>query len=125
MADKKPSTLRIAGGFFEGIGLRAKLILRLMLDRRVSWWLKLLPVGSLVYLVNPIDIPGPIDDIAVVSLGFYLFVELCPPAVVKEHMDNLKSVVDAKVFDPNTEPEGEVIDAEFHEAPKEHASQKP
>jgi uncharacterized membrane protein YkvA (DUF1232 family) len=122
MADKNSRTLKTTGGVLEQISLRARLILRLMMDRRISFWLKLLPVGSLIYLVNPIDIPGPIDDIAVVSIGLYLFVDLCPPAIVQEHMNNMRSVVNAAAYDPPAD--GEVVDAEFHETPPEDADSK-
>ena len=122
MADKNSRTLKTTGGVFEQISLRARLILRLMMDRRISFWLKLLPVGSLIYLVNPIDIPGPIDDIAVVSMGLYLFVDLCPPAIVQEHMQNMRRVINSAAYDPPAD--SEVVDAEFHETPREDADSK-
>jgi uncharacterized membrane protein YkvA (DUF1232 family) len=64
-------------------------------DRRVSPWAKLIPVGALIYLVSPVDlimgIPGldAVDDITVLWFGGTLFVELCPPEVVKEHVKAL------------------------------------
>lgn len=84
------------GGVLYELGVRLKLILRLMGDRRVSPLLKLLPVGSLVYLLVPDLVIGPIDDAVVIWLGSILFVELCPPEIVQEHMDALRSVVDAE-----------------------------
>jgi hypothetical protein len=84
------------GGFFKDLTLRIKLILRLMGDRRVNPLLKILPLGAVVYLFVPDLVIGPLDDAAVIWLGSYLFVELCPPAVVSEHMRALTSVVDAE-----------------------------
>ncbi len=84
------------GGFFQELGMNLKLIVRLIRDRRVSPLLKLLPVGSLVYLILPDLAPGPIDDAAVIWLGSVLFVELCPADVVQEHRDALHSVVDGE-----------------------------
>jgi hypothetical protein len=84
-----------SGGVFHDIMLRIKLILRLMADRRVSFLLKLLPIGSLVYLIVPDFVPGPFDDAAMIAMLSYLFVELCPKEVVQEHMRALTSVVDA------------------------------
>ncbi len=84
------------GGFFQDLSTRAKLILRLLGDRRVNVFLKLLPIGSVVYLLMPDLAPGPIDDAAVIWLGAYLFVELCPPDVVQEHMRALTSVIDGE-----------------------------
>ena len=49
-----------------------------------------------------------LDDVALVSLGAYLFIEFCPPEVVQEHMKKLTSnmdivegddIVDAEVVD--------------------------
>jgi hypothetical protein len=84
------------GGMLQELGIRLKLILRLMRDGRVSPLLKLLPVGTLAYLIIPDLAIGPIDDAVVIWLGSVLFVELCPPDVVKEHQDALRSVVDAE-----------------------------
>lgn len=92
------------GGFFQDLSTRAKLILRLLGDRRVNVFLKLLPIGSVIYLLMPDLAPGPIDDAAVIWLGAYLFVELCPPDVVQEHMRALTSVIDGEWREM---PEGE------------------
>lgn len=83
-------------GLLYELGIRLKLILRLMADRRVNPLLKLLPVGTLAYLIVPDLVIGPIDDAVVIWLGSVLFVELCPPQIVQEHMDSLRSVVDAE-----------------------------
>ena len=84
------------GGVVQGLSLRIKLILRLMGDRRVSPLIKLLPLASLVYIFVPDLVVGPIDDAAALWLATYLFVELCPPEVVREHMDALTSVVEGR-----------------------------
>lgn len=77
-------------GFIQDIILRAKLIYYLMGDKRISGWLKMLPVGAFVYLISPLDFPlGPIDDAAVIGLASYLFIELCPANVVQEYLQKL------------------------------------
>lgn len=81
-------------GVFHSLSLRVRLVLRLMADRRVNPLFKLIPLGSIAYVLIPDLVLGPLDDAAVVGLAAYLFVELCPPDVVKEHMDRLTSVVD-------------------------------
>jgi hypothetical protein len=86
------------------LGIRLKLILRLMRDGRVSPLLKMLPVGTLAYLLVPDLVIGPLDDAIVIWLGSVLFVELCPPEVVKEHMDALHSVVDAEWREADDSP---------------------
>ena len=60
-------------------------------DNRVSPLLKLLPIGSALYFIIPDLAIGPMDDVAVVWLGTYLFVELCPPEIVEEHMAALRN----------------------------------
>lgn len=99
------------GGFFQDLSVRFKLIFRLMSDRRVSPLIKLLPIGSLVYFLVPDIVPGPVDDAVVIWLGTFAFVELCPPDVVKEHMDSLTGIVDSEWRDPTDEDE--IIDAEY------------
>ena len=114
MNDKNRKIVLPKGGVFNDLANRIKLIIRLMRDPRVNPLLKLLPVGTLVYLINPFDIPGPIDDVAVIWLGTYLFVELCPPEVVQEHMAALKQIVPGEWHDPQADSD-EVVDAEFWE----------
>jgi uncharacterized membrane protein YkvA (DUF1232 family) len=115
MDEKKRSTIMIPQqpGAIRNFLNRTKLIWRLMSDSRVSPWAKLIPIGSLIYLISPIDlimgIPGldAIDDVTVLWLGSTVFVELCPPGVVAEHM---KALTGNKV-----NPQDEVIDAEATE----------
>lgn len=119
MAERKRKDIVIPpkGGTVHELIMRLKLIVRLMGDNRVSPFLKLLPIASLVYLVSPVDlimgIPGvsALDDMAVVSLGAYLFIEFCPPDVVQEHMKKLTSNVDI------VEGRGEVVDGEATDIP--------
>ena len=117
MADNKPKKLMVPqGGMLRDFVLRLKLIGRLMADRRVSFFLKLLPLASLAYLVSPVDLApgvvlpviGVLDDAAVLWIGTNLFVELCSPLIVKEHMNELQSnldeaddVIDAETTDVN------------------------
>jgi uncharacterized membrane protein YkvA (DUF1232 family) len=116
MADKKNRDLMVApqSGVIHDLVVRARLIFRLIGDRRVSIWAKLVPIGALVYVLSPIDlimgIPGldALDDAAVIGLGSYVFIELCPPAVVKEHMKALNSNMDESAGD-------EIVDADATE----------
>ena len=110
-----PKSIRPQGGVFNDLTQYAKLVLRLMGDRRVNPLLKLLPIGSLAYLVIPDLVLGPIDDAAVVWIGTYLFVELCPPDVVSEHRAALHQMIPGEWQDPQQKPEEEIIDAEFRD----------
>jgi uncharacterized membrane protein YkvA (DUF1232 family) len=114
MSKKKRGDLMISskGGMLRDLVLRLKLIVRLMGDKRVNPFLKLIPIGSLIYLISPIDlisgIPGvsALDDVALVSLGAYLFIEFCPPEVVQEHMQKLTSNMDI------VEGDNDIVEAE-------------
>jgi|GEM_PF-312767 len=89
--------------------MRIKLIFRLMGDRRVSPLLKFLPIAAIVYLIVPFDFTlGPLDDAAVLGLAAYLFVELCPDAVVEEHLGRIWRTREARSRHVGTD--GEVVD---------------
>jgi len=111
MANRK-SVVQQKGGVLQEFLKQAKLVSRLIGDRRVNGFLKLIPIASLIYLISPIDlIPGmavplvgALDDAAVVWIGTALFIELCPADVVQEHRDALNAV--------SSGDSGEIIDAE-------------
>lgn len=111
------------GGFINELMIRIKLVFRLMGDSRVNLLYKTIPVASLVYLVLPTDLIPliPVDDALVVWLATYLFVELAPPEVVQEHLDELRRVVQIGWEDAPGQPAADqpgnddVVDAEFKE----------
>ena len=114
MANKKRGDLVVSsgGGMLRDLVLRFKLIVRLMGDNRVNPFIKLIPMASLAYLFFPFDliamVPGvsALDDVALVSLGAYMFIEFCPPDVVEEHMQRLTSNMDT------VSSHDEIVDAE-------------
>lgn len=70
-----------------------KLFSRLAKDPRVSLRAKLLLVLILVYVLVPSDLLpdfflglGELDDLIVAFLGLRLFLRLCPPDVVQQHV---------------------------------------
>jgi uncharacterized membrane protein YkvA (DUF1232 family) len=101
--------------------LRVKLIFRLLGDRRVSPWLKIIPVAGIAYLLSPLDlipdialpIIGELDDAAILWLTNYLFIELCPPNVVQEHVKKLTSNLDI------VDGQDNVVDADSVEVKEE------
>lgn len=109
------------GNLFRDFALRSRLILRLMADGRVNFLLKLLPVGALAYLISPVDfipaavapIIGTADDIAIVWMGLYLFIEMCPPNVVREHLKTLLNNMQDPASETKTSDDAsEIIDGE-------------
>ena len=102
----------IDGNILQDLILRAKLIARLMGDKRVNGLYKLLPWVSIIYLISPIDlisgalmpVLGAVDDVAIMWFGLASFIELCPPHVVEEHLAALTGEASSDVVD------GEIID---------------
>ena len=120
MPEKKDLTIPPQGGVIRDFILRIRLIVRLLGDRRVSTWLKMVPIAGLLYLFSPLDIipdialpvVGELDDAAVLWLTNYLFVELCPPEIVEQHVKALISRV------PSTQDD-DVVDADSVEIKEE------
>ena len=88
-----------AAGVLAGIVRHARLTWRLLRDGQVSPWLKMLPLGWLLYLLFPIDAApdlflglGQLDDLALLLLGIKLFVHLCPTEIVEQHLREMESV---------------------------------
>jgi len=112
MAKKTPTDITITqqSGLVRNVLNQLKLIFRLMGDKRVSIFAKIIPVGAIVYLFSPdlimLPIIGAVDDAALLWLGSYVFTELCPPEVVAEHMKALSGNMNSD------DTQGEVVDAE-------------
>lgn len=80
---------------------QGRLILRLLGDGRVPIWPKLIIPATIAYILWPIDLLvdpmlglGQLDDVAVLLIGLKLFVELCPTDIVRQHLDELASVIE-------------------------------
>ena len=70
-----------------------RLTIRLLLDRRVPLWLKMIPPAAILYLISPMDlvpdivpILGRIDDALVLLVSLALFLGMAPRDVVSEHI---------------------------------------
>ena len=68
-----------------------KLVWRLLLDRRVSVFTKIIPLLAVIYLVSPYDLVGdriPVlgqfDDLIVVGFLLFLFIAASPADVVAD-----------------------------------------
>jgi len=112
-------------GWLKEFVLRVKLFMRLMADKRVNPFLKLIPALSLVYLVVPFDFAPiiPLDDAAILGLGMYLFIEFCPPEVVEEHMSQLRRLPPSAVQPPAESNVNEAPAAQLQ--PNEQTPQTP
>ena len=74
-----------------------RLAWRLFFDERVPLWTKIVPPAALAYVLSPVDILSDfppvglnqLDDVAILFLGIKMFIELAPPDVVREHLEDL------------------------------------
>ena len=72
-----------------------RLFIRLMGDRRVPYYLKLLVYGAILYALFPIDIMpdltflglGYVDDLVLLTLAVRKLVTGTPPEVLQEHVE--------------------------------------
>ncbi len=73
---------------FQRLTLRAKLtFLRLLVfDRRLPWYLRVLPLAVLVYWISPVDLIPlvPLDDLALALLVLAAMVWLTPRDLIAE-----------------------------------------
>ena len=131
MADqKKVVQVGEAAGILAEIIKNIKLIWRLLNDGRISPWLKMIIPATLLYLLFPVDIVpdlvpglGQLDDIAVILLGLKFFVEMCPEEIVRQHLDELASVVSPwRVVEEDETPEAEP--SRYIEAPYQVVDKK-
>ena len=90
-----------------------QLIISLMKDQRVHILVKILPFLSLIYLLYPDFIPGPLDDGVVIAVFLRIFLALVPDEYIEEHRFNLE------YKDPSPTPDAAsddaIIEGEFWE----------
>ena len=92
-----------------------RLIMRLMLDGRVPFRLKLLLPAAIVYVIVPFDIvpdffllPGRIDDLIVLVGAGLMFLLMAPREVLTEHATGQQPAQGRRA-----QTDGEVIDGEY------------
>jgi uncharacterized membrane protein YkvA (DUF1232 family) len=119
MKNPKKWNLKSGENLFYNIAEHLKLVWALWLDPRVNVFLKLLPIGSVVYFISPLDMVIPVvDDVGVLWFFTYLFIELCPPEIVEEHRRQIRSTVEGSVKEDAPDiNEDSIEDAQFR--PKE------
>ena len=93
-----------------------RLIMRLMLDGRVPFRLKLLLPAAIVYVLSPIDLVpdiflpliGRIDDLIVLVGAGLMFLLMAPREVLTEHATGQQPAQGRRA-----QTDGEVIDGEY------------
>jgi hypothetical protein len=81
------------GGFITHLPSFVRVFYRLMTDRRVSPIAKLVPLLGLLLLLTPpaleldfIPFVGELDWVLVILISLKVFIWLCPPDIVREHV---------------------------------------
>ena len=126
---KRLSAPEDQAGFLSDIIKNLKLTWRLLRDTRVPIWQKLIPPATLLYVISPIDfVPdailglGQLDDLSIILLGIWGFIQLCPQDVVQEHLERLiaemnpwRTVDGGRISSPEQETESppQVIDVDY------------
>lgn len=85
-------------GFWREAYQQVRLVFRLLADRDVPFYLKLLPFTAVLYFLWPADlIPGAIlpfigglDDVTALLVGAKVFIELAPQPVVIKHINAIR-----------------------------------
>jgi len=104
---------------FRALYERAVLTWKLIWDRRVSFLPKLIPLLAVGYTISPLDLApalamgplaplGALDDIGILLLALGLFIEACPPDIVREYQRELGATRS------NLPAGGNVVDGEIH-----------
>ena len=101
------------GGLLRWIGSRIQLVLRLLFDERVKSFNKLLPVLGITFLFVPL-LGGFLARAGAFLVMMFLFVESCPPPVVREHLEDIYRPI-GEGAPAKKKEEGEVIDAVAYE----------
>lgn len=85
----------------------ARLFWRLLLDQRVSVVAKGLLLATAAYVLSPLDflpdlmpLLGQMDDLTLFALGCRAFLQLCPTAVVQEHVERIDTQGEWAPFGP-------------------------
>lgn len=108
-------------GFWKEIWLQFRLVLALVRDPDVPFYLKLLPAAAILYVIFPLDfapdiypILGQLDDLTALLVGAKVFVEMAPQDIVTKHQLRLGEMVAESVEEDadGSLKESIIIDAE-------------
>lgn len=94
------------------VGIEIQVIEKLYLDRRMPFWLKLMPVLGLAFAVNPVDLPTFWDDVLVLVISLVVFIEFAPRGLADEKRREIRNTIEAEWREADAKKE-KVIDAEF------------
>lgn len=105
-------------GLLAELARTGRLVWRLLRDPRVATVTKVVvPALTAAYVLLPVDflpdvVPalGQLDDLAILLLGTRLFIELCPPEVVRQHQEEIAA---GRPMRQSEKGEGETVEGEY------------
>ncbi len=110
-------------GFWREMWQHSRLVLRLMRDREVPFYLKILPVAGLGYALFPFDllpdlvpVVGQLDDVTALLVSSKLFIELAPPSVVARHLQSIRESDGYVAFVPQDSTSPNNVDDQLADA---------
>ena len=116
MGERNEAPSQREPGFFGQLIEQVRLSWALLLDSRVPWVLKLIPLGAVAYVISPIDlIPdfllglGQLDDLGIILAALRVFNSMAPADIVAEHTHRLRG---EDLHQITRDSSGRVIDVE-------------
>lgn len=120
------STNRRDPGFWREAWQQTRLVLYLLRDSEVPFYLKLLPLLTVIYVLAPFPfdlLPGGFDDATVLLVGAKVFIEMAPQHVVMKHLNTIRerdgyaplSEDDIKIGHKEKQKDDLIIDGEIIE----------
>lgn len=90
-ADNALSTNRRDPGFWREAWQQTRLVLYLLRDSEVPFYLKVLPFLTFIYVLSPVDLLfGGFDDITILLVGAKVFIEMAPQHIVLKHLNTIR-----------------------------------
>lgn len=88
----------VKGFRMKNILFQLRLTWRLMRDRRVPFYLKLIPFIGFLYVISPVDfipdvflIIGQLDDLGLIIFGIHAFKYVVPEHILAEHVEAMNA----------------------------------
>ena len=99
MSQQEPFARDRGSQGWPGLLRNLRLAWRLLRDPVVPGWIKLIPLGAILYVVLPADLVpdillgfGQLDDLGVLLLALRAFIAVCPAQIVQRHLVSMSSV---------------------------------
>jgi len=116
-------TRRKDPGFWREMWQQFRLVLKLIVDPEVPFYLKILPFAAVIYVLFPFDlitdlvpVIGQLDDVTALLVMSKVFIELSPPGIVARHMRSIRQNDGYATFEADGETGKTLTDKEIADA---------